>query len=199
LVAEDITAMLGKHDLNNYNEQNAKNSSISKIIIHPEWKNDIYSTFHADIAIVVLSDEIQFNNFIRPVCLPEKSYEEVVGSGTIVGWGQSSHTERHTTKPKELIVPAVNTSYCVISSPEIADVFSSTSFCAGKPNEKKGFCFADSGSGFYMFDSSSNAWNVRGVISASLADEYGRCDINKFQLYTNVARFIDWIQNIIKM
>jgi hypothetical protein len=31
-----------------------------------------------------LSDTVQFNNFIATVCLPQKSYEEVVVSGTIV-------------------------------------------------------------------------------------------------------------------
>jgi hypothetical protein len=45
LAAEDITAMLGKYDLNNYKEQSAKNSTISEIIIHPEWNtNDVDST-----------------------------------------------------------------------------------------------------------------------------------------------------------
>jgi secreted trypsin-like serine protease len=190
--------MLGKHDLNNYNEQNAKNSSISEIIIHPEWNTDD-KIYQADIAIVVLSDAIEFNNFIRPVCLPQKSYDEVVGSGQIVGWGQSSHTERHATKPNELIVPAVNTSHCIISSPQLADIFSASSFCAGKPSEEKGACLGDSGSGFYMLDSSANACNVRGIVSARLYDNNLQCDINQFQLYTNVARFIDWIENIIKM
>jgi secreted trypsin-like serine protease len=84
LAAEDLIAMLGKHDLNNYNEQNAKNSTVSEIIIHPEW-NTNEESYHANIAIVILTDEIQFNNFIRSICLPQKNYEEVVGSGTIVG------------------------------------------------------------------------------------------------------------------
>jgi hypothetical protein len=96
LSAEDIIAMMGKHDLNNYNEQNAKNSSVKEILIHPEWNFDTGEdeTFHADIAIAVLNDAIEFKNFVKPVCLPQKSYEEVVGSGTAVGWGQSNRTSR---------------------------------------------------------------------------------------------------------
>jgi secreted trypsin-like serine protease len=107
--------------------------------------------------------------------------------------------ERHASKLNELVVPAVNTSYCIVSAPKLSFIFSIGSFCAGYKDEEKGTCIGDSGSGFYMLDSSTDAWNVRGIISGSLIDQNHRCDINNFQLFTNVARFIDWIEEITKL
>jgi secreted trypsin-like serine protease len=192
--------MLGNHNLSNYNEDGAKNYSVHSIILHPEWQWDekVNGSFHADIAIVVTNQIVEFSRFIQPVCLPQQSSAEVAGEGTISGWGQSRHEERHATTPNELKIPIVNADYCLPRFPKLALIYWNTLFCAGYENQGKGACLGDSGGGFYTLDSTRSKWIVRGIVSGSLTDQNLKCDVNAFQLYTNVARFADWIGKVMK-
>jgi secreted trypsin-like serine protease len=192
--------MLGKHDLNDFNEDGAKNFSVREIVLHPEWQWDhkVNSSFHADIAIVVLEEIVQFTSNIKPVCLPQQSSSETIGEGTISGWGQSNHFERHATTPKELKIPIVNALYCLVRFPNLVYIASTTSFCGGYEDQGKGACLGDSGGGFYSLESPTSPWIIRGIVSGSLTDQNTQCDVNAFQLYTNVARFADWIGKVME-
>jgi secreted trypsin-like serine protease len=193
ILPEDVTAMLGKFDLSVFDEPGSLNSSINEIIIHPEWNANDFS-YHADITIIVLSDSIEFSENIRAVCLPQKSFEKVTGSGFVFGWGQSKL--KHALKPKEIEIPVQSDAKCFMKYPQIAEIASSDTFCGGYENQGKGPCLGDSGGGLFFHDFTSSSWNVRGIISASILDNNRNCDLNKYQLYTNVARFIDWIDKI---
>lgn len=198
-VAPDlVTVLLGRYNLNVADEHGSRNSSISEIIIHPDWNHN-NNNFDADIAIVIMSDAVEFSDQIQPVCLPVPRFTEVVGVGTVVGWGKSAQTEynQQDPKPTQLDIPAVNASYCYPRFPDLADASSHRAFCGGFDNEGKGPCLGDSGGGFYLKDAATSSWAVAGIISASIVDLDHGCDINKFSLYTSVARFSDWIMEII--
>jgi hypothetical protein len=81
VLTEYVTAMLGKHDMNDFIEDGAKNYSVREIVLHPEWQWDqnVNSSYHADIAIAVLKETVEFTSNIKPVCLPQQSSAEVVG------------------------------------------------------------------------------------------------------------------------
>lgn len=90
----------------------------------------------------------------------------------------------------------MNASYCFSTFPKLAPHASVGVFCGGYENKGKSACLGDSGGGFYL--KTQHVWNVRGVVSGSLiGDQYG-CDINKFQFYTNVARYIEWITKVME-
>jgi secreted trypsin-like serine protease len=192
--------MLGKHSLNDFNELGSKNFSVFEIILHPEWSN-VGEKFHADIAIVVLKEKVEFTSLIKPICLPEQDNDEVdvVGTGRIVGWGRRHQGEFHAMKPEELEIPAIKSSKCYTKYPDLARYASENSpFCGGYENKGKGACTGDSGGGFFIFDSSINLWVVRGIVSSSVTKNInGLCDVNKFHLYTNVARFVNWIKIVV--
>lgn len=190
-----ITAMLGKFDLKVSNESGAKNASIWEIILHPEWDFNI-KKFDADLSIVVLDETVEFNDEIQPVCLPQASYDEVTGDGTIVGWGRSSLQKSHDIKPNKLVVPAVNGTYCYTTYHHLARISSNRMFCGGYEDQEKAPCLGDSGGGFYVNESS--IWNVRGIISSAIWNRQYGCGINKFSLYTNVARFVEWISKVME-
>lgn len=195
--AEYVLAMFGKHDLNVTNEAGSKQSLVWEVIPHPDW-NFNEERFDADISIAVLTDRIEFSNAIQPICLPQASYEEVVGTGTVAGWGMSEHVaygRRHDSKLNQLVVPAVNSSHCYTTFYILGAVSSNRAFCGGYEYQGRAPCLGDSGGGFYLLDRSTSAWNVRGVISASILDFDNGCDINTFSIYTNVARFVDWIRS----
>jgi secreted trypsin-like serine protease len=146
-----------------------------------------------------LRNPVEFSRWIRAVCIPEQSYADVVGVGTAVGWGKTYRFDPGTSStPKQLEIPTVNASYCLTKYSNLAEVSSENTFCAGFANQGKGTCLGDSGGGFYSLESATSPWIVRGIVSGSLTDQLGKCDVDKFQLYTNVARFADWIGKIMK-
>jgi Leucine-rich repeat (LRR) protein len=185
--------MLGKHYLNDFNETGSINSSLIEIILHPSWSNSLNSSYDADIAILVLIDPINFTDLIRPVCLPKQSFDEVAGVGVNVGWGQSQRNHFHDIKPNGLEIPVINSTHCFSQFPKLALISSDSLFCGGYANQGKSPCLGDSGGGLYFQVLENSPWIARGIVSSSLLDNNRQCNINAFQLYTNVARFVDWI------
>lgn len=194
-----VMCMLGRFNLSDTNEAGSVNSLVSDIIIHDDWNSTDWR-FHADIAIVVMTDSIVFSNTIQPVCLPQQNYNEPSMIGTVVGWGKSEHSgfKQFDDTPSKVDIPAINASHCFVTFPKIASYASVTTFCGGYENKGKAPCLGDGGGGFYFKSPSSNIWNINGIVSGSLADWTYGCDINKFHLYTNVARFVDWITKVMK-
>lgn len=55
------------------------------------------------------------------------------------------------------------------------------------------FYAGDSGSGFFLL--SEGEWRIAGLVSSALDQD---CAVNKFVLFTNVAKFTEWIDREIK-
>lgn len=85
LSPEYLSAVLGQNNLSDSDENEAKTVDVWEIILHPDW-NINSEKYDADLAVVVLKEPVVFNANIQPICLPESSYEEVTGSGPVVGW-----------------------------------------------------------------------------------------------------------------
>lgn len=192
----DVLALLGKINLGIEDEGGSKTSLVLDIIIHHDWDfND--QKYDADISIVVLLESVEFNNFIQPVCLPPQSYGDVSGTGVIVGFGTSEHSggNHHDTLLNQLEQQAVNSTYCYPKFPELSRASSYRAFCGGFENQGKSACGGDSGGGFYFKEKSASTWAVKGIVSGGLQGDDGiSCNLNAFTLYTNVARFVDWIK-----
>lgn len=147
----------------------------------------------------MLEDATVFNLFIRPVCLPRKSNEAVTGNGTVVGWGKTEETIRsnsYSPTPFQLEVPVIEGGSCFIQFYRLAKYASNKVFCAGFVNQRKGTSDGDSGGGFYSLDRLT--WTVRGIISGGLITENRQCDVNAYTLYTDVAKFFDWITEVME-
>lgn len=145
----------------------------------------------------MLEDVTGFNLYIRPVCLPGKSNEAVSGYGMVVGWGKTENN--YTPTPFQLKVPFMEDGPCFRQYHRLAKFASHKMFCAGFKNQSKGTCDGDSGGGFYSLDDSST-WTVRGIISGGLSTQNASrmCDVNAYTLYTDVAKFLDWITEVMK-
>ena len=59
-----IRVVAGEHDLNIYDELGEQVRNVSKIIIHPGWSS---VTLNNDIAILVLEEPLQFDDYTRPI------------------------------------------------------------------------------------------------------------------------------------
>lgn len=169
---------------------------VSGIIIHHDWKYGL-KNFDADIAIIVLTEKINFSSHVQPACLPPPGKYDILGTGFIVGWGKSRASGNdYETISSQLEIPAVRASLCYPTFPLLAEISSNRSFCGGYDNQGKAPCSGDSGGGFYFKTPSELSWSVRGIISAAIINENRQCDVNTFTIYTNVAMFVDWITKV---
>lgn len=65
---------------------------IEKCINHPHYDK---KTHYNDIALVKLKEKVEFNDFVRPICLhTESTISEKYG--TITGWGDTKHGKYST-------------------------------------------------------------------------------------------------------
>jgi secreted trypsin-like serine protease len=201
-----VTAFVGKHNLSVVDEPGSAQHSVQEIVLHRDWDSESVE-FDADISIVVLRDSVVFSKNVEPICLPQPNYDEVVETGTVVGWGVSERSEaageQIDSTPNKLEVSAVSQAHCFLTVNSLVVPSSNRTFCAGYINQNKSACNGDSGGGFYFRNSSTKLFNLRGIVSASANDpdryrDRG-CDVNVYSIYTNVARFVDWIINEMKI
>lgn len=94
--------------------------------------------FANDIAIIRLSDDAVFNDYVHPVCLWKSGttdIEEVVGKlGTVIGWGLTE-TGAMSNVLQEAQFPVVDFYTCVKRDPPFfGDIVTKTNFCAGNGN-----------------------------------------------------------------
>lgn len=208
---QHVRAFLNKHNLND-RESNEK--SVLQIILHPEW-NTYDLKADADLAIIVLTDRIEFQDF-QPICLPPASHNEITGLGTIIGWRKFDNHSSNTFVARN--------GKCLAIFPQIKDIITDRTFCGiskhesdiscdlGEKHENskmkfkdlrfffvKNFHFniqdsnEDNASGFYIQDS-SETWSIYGILSVSV----NRCQDTKISLFTNVGKFVPWIKKVMK-
>lgn len=185
----DVWLILGAYDLSNRNEVGVYSVAPSEIIMHPDW-NPYVDKYDADIAAIIVEHDVPYNTFIRPVCIASNQIE--AREGHVSGWGSSlspDETKLHENIAKQLKIPVWTNEYCFLESNEFVKVASARTFCAGK-RDGAGVCNGDSGGGLYV--RSGGVFYLQGLVSASLLAE-GRCNVFNFALYTNVNKFISWI------
>ena len=184
-----MTAHLGKFNLSVFNEPGSQSSWVSQIIIHHDWKPD-YQKFDADIAVVVLGEELEFTEFIKPISLPSQTEDNIIESGAILGWMKET--------PIELDMPVVEINKCYPRFPRLADRDYPHMFCAGYDSENNNAGPDSLSAGFYASESSSSPLiSVEGIVSSSIVANQ-TCDVNKYSLYTTVGMFVDWIKDKMK-
>jgi secreted trypsin-like serine protease len=168
--------------------------SVHEVIVHHHWKHNDES-FDADISLIILSTPVDLSDpRVGIACLPTAS-NALPGTGTIIGWGITENsTEYFEPTPSELEIPAVSEAQCFRADPRLSIISSRRTFCAGFVNQGKAACPGDSGGGFFTYDRKAKAYQIEGIVSASLNDPYGNCVSNMFSIFTNVAKYLCWIE-----
>lgn len=202
LLPHEVLCIVRKFNLKDNNENDSKASLVLEILLHPDYDTQ-KTDFDADIAVLLLDQQVHLGNDIPSLCLPQASSGHAEGSGVVVGWGKSEHSdpyEFYDSTPNKLVVPIVENSQCFATYPDLQLISSERTFCGGYKNQSKGICSGDSGGGLYVKESESSPYIVQGIISSSPLTSTGfaqTCDIQKYAVYTNVAAFIDWIQEVV--
>lgn len=180
--------------LNNLNAPNLRNTQQHEVLtIHrvPEANGK-----KNDIALLELSTEAQFDEFVQPACVNQEP--AITGLlGTAVGWG---FTESDELSPvlKATRMPVVDTSQCIESNRDTFGLaLDSTLFCAGYTNGSTAVCNGDSGGGLHV--KRGSAWFVVGIISFTTPRDADSnlCRVDSYAAFTNVVVFVPWIRSVV--
>ncbi|KAL1403024.1 hypothetical protein pipiens_005837 [Culex pipiens pipiens] len=181
---------LGQYDLREITGVQLRN--VSEVHIHEE-----YSTNRNDIAVLVLSSDVEYSDFVIPICLDNRvdpDLTKLVGQrGSVAGWGL---TENQTVAQllRTAQMPVVSHVECVQADPTLFGRYLDRGmFCAGERNGTS-VCNGDSGGGFYI--SEGDRWVLRGVVSFSGVDETRQCDTAQYAGFANVHNYLGWIRNV---
>ncbi|KAM3875478.1 mannan-binding lectin serine protease 1 [Diretmus argenteus] len=208
---EHIKVYLGLHDARD--KRLATNRSVDQVFLHPDFQPHNYNN---DIALVKLSEGVELNEVIRPVCLPPPQSEDgpptpIPNSlGVVAGWGISNPnaSSSSSTDPSALTSDLSMTSDLlqyvklpVVAQDECQASYASRSlnynitdnmFCAGFYEGGRDTCLGDSGGAFVMEDGESRRWVVFGLVSWGGPEECGSQRV--YGVYTRVANYVEWIQ-----
>ncbi|XP_051740873.1 serine protease 27 [Ctenopharyngodon idella] len=162
--------------------------TIKDIIPHPSF---IGKAADNDIALLRLSSRVDFNDYIRPVCLAAENSVFVTNTKSwITGWGNIGQN-RPLPPPgflQETIVEVLENSMCANLCGGVTD----NTICAGLEQGGKGPWKGDSGGP--MLSRWCSLWVQSGVISWS----EGCAKPNKPALYVRVSRYQQWIKDTIR-
>ena len=190
ILARDILALFGAHNLTDPYETGRMSSSPQKIQVHDDY-NPSLETFDADIAILTFeAGAITFSTHVQPICLWNKKTQPTQTEGHIGGWGQSENLENNFEEiPTKLVLPIHANDFCFLTTKDLVDLASNRTFCAGR-GDGTGICTGDSGGGVSIIDGST--FYFRGIVSSGLHNQLG-CDVSKFSIFTDVLKFKPWI------
>jgi hypothetical protein len=125
-------AYIGRFDTTpTVNEPHSIKEKIKKISMHQNWKPQALN-YDADIAVLTLYNQVQFNDIVQPVCLPDKNFQMGVRSGSVVGFGKSESLLRHEPRPKKIEINSLTNDDCFFTDYNFARFGSMTTFCAGE-------------------------------------------------------------------
>ncbi|XP_062861790.1 transmembrane protease serine 3 [Trichomycterus rosablanca] len=157
--------------------------TVEKIIYHRRYRP---KGLDHDIALLKLSQRLNFNGFIEPICLP--SFFEEFEDGKmcwISGWGATEDGGEASVSLHSARVPLISTKAC--SQPEVYQGYISPGMiCAGYLDGGTDSCQGDSGGPLACEDS---VWKLVGTTSWG----QGCAERNKPGVYTRITQALTWI------
>ncbi|CAG9811223.1 unnamed protein product [Chironomus riparius] len=190
--ASEIIVQLGVYDLKRTIEIGRIPYAVETVNVHSSW-NTLSEPYDYDIAVLVLDTEVTFNKFIQPICMPNLNIVSIK-TGIVVGFGKSEDTTKvHENIPKMLETPIHSNEDCFFHEYRLVKLSSKRTFCGGT-GTGIGVCRGDSGGGLIVND--GGAYYLRGIVSSSLIGGPHGCDVDTYSVYTDVTKYIDWINGI---
>jgi len=166
---------------------------VSEVRFHPKFKFSPRSGANNDLAIVKLSEPLDFTDTVRPICLPAEGEALPVGKTCVAaGWGRINPNGHDTAEAlQQVVAPAQSASTC--SNSWRSAYIENQMVCAGSLQGDSGTCQGDSGGMLACDDNGS--WKLYGTTSFGVA---GTClEEGKPGIFARVSSYIDWVnQNV---
>ncbi|XP_074009705.1 coagulation factor IX-like [Numenius arquata] len=166
-----------------------------KIGVERSWTHPHYDSnnYNGDIALLYLSGDVVFNEYVLPICLPSPNLAALLSEegrvGMVSGWG-ATHDRGSTLRfLMKVRLPIVNMETCQHSTDRLV---TDNMFCAGYRTQAADACKGDSGGPFTM--SYHNTWFLLGVVSWG----EGCAQEGKYGVYTRVSNYIPWIKETVE-
>ncbi|GLH06953.1 Venom serine protease Bi-VSP [Gryllus bimaculatus] len=132
--------------------------SVVGVVKHPQYKAP---SFYFDIAILKLKNDVTFNDYVKPICLPmsnsKENYEGTIAM--VTGWGRVLGGKRRSTL-QAVQVTIVNNNNCseLYMRPDVKHFhypngIISSQLCAGHSNGGRDACQGDSGGPLVIVES----------------------------------------------
>lgn len=102
--------------------------------------------YDADIAMLIVEDEVPVARFIKPICLWDNRVDPDEDEGFITYWRQLSRrpvNRQAESVPKQRKVPIADYNVCIRDNVGIAEISSKRTFC-GRSEKVKGDCLGKS-------------------------------------------------------
>lgn len=201
-------------------EKNEQCSEIAEIIQHPQY--DRSETVLNDICLIRLSDKLEYNDIVQPVCLPKQGVSletvnpSIVGDQDgannfcyVAGWGYRQEGA-YGSLPVVLQDAKINilrnetceSAYTeVLESGRTIQYFRrSVMSCAGHLEGAIDACQGDSGGPLICLEESKiNPGHYNPVLRGVVSWGEGCARAGKPGVYARVSEYIDWIQETIKV
>uniref|UniRef100_A0A8D2IH80 Peptidase S1 domain-containing protein n=1 Tax=Varanus komodoensis TaxID=61221 RepID=A0A8D2IH80_VARKO len=183
-------AVFGLHHLYSHKTY-AIRRRVTKIMVHSRYDRESQEN---DIALFKLSKSVMFNEYVQPICIPDKYL--ILAKGTkcyIAGWGMQSENDK---------LPPICTPSYLLQEAEIeifpleicnkmdwyAGTISQNNLCAGSETGHVDSCQGDSG-GPLMCGFQNKKYYLIGITSYG----YG-CGRPKYPgIYVNVSMYRSWV------
>ncbi|KAM7160315.1 coagulation factor IX-like [Macrochelys suwanniensis] len=157
---------------------------------HPHYDSDNYN---GDIALLYLSSNVVFNEYVLPICLPNPNLATLLTAegtrGMVSGWGSTHHRGPGTRFLMKVKLPVVSMETCRQST---AKLITDNMFCAGYAAKAQDACKGDSGGPFAV--SYHDTWYLLGIVSWG----EGCAEEGKYGAYTRVANYVPWIKEVVE-
>ncbi|ODM92500.1 Transmembrane protease serine 11B-like protein [Orchesella cincta] len=183
-----LRILIGDHDISDPMDVQHQERNVSKVMYHKEFSVE---TLHDDVAMIKVSEPVNFGSSVSPVCLSEgiPPFDDGSTVGTLVGWGQLSATGVRPFTPRIADLRIWKQEDCEEAYEGIApeEVLEKT-FCAGgfQDGGTTDACKGDSGGPFTIVR--NNRVEQVGIVSFGVG--CGRLP----GVFTRTSEYEGWIE-----
>jgi trypsin len=184
-----VSMVVGDHTRNDNSNTVRRHHDVQAIIIHEEY--DDWNLYN-DIALVKVSQPIEFNEDIQPICAPDPDNSYAHTRTVASGWGTLSSGGACCPQTLQYVSMNITTNeYCQNAYP--FDDVSDDMICAtdNTGSRERDTCQGDSG-GPLTVQRENGAFEAVGVVSWGIG-----CASGYPGVYARVGHFVDWITDII--
>lgn len=164
---------------------------MAHILTHKKWQTN-ETRYDGDISLLILQQKVQFNEFIRPICLavPEQ-FLPPFDDALFVGYEKAISGKN--LFPKVLRLPVHENVDCLLAYPDLARKASLWTLCAGVKDTTPA-CLGTKGDGLYY--EQNGRYFLIGIASAWLNEDIFSCENESYMIYTNTSFYVEWIDEI---
>jgi secreted trypsin-like serine protease len=180
-----ILVTAGVHNKQNIHTETRQVRRVDRIFLAPEWNAQ---TLANDLAILRLSEPVEFNRYVQAACLPGPE-PQPNSEAIIIGWGANRVGGTPNNQLKQARMKIIGQCYKYWNQFD-----NDNQLCAGQTVSGDSACQGDSGGP--LLQKYNGQWIVQGVVS--YIDECRTNDHAPPNIYVKVSAYMSWIEKTIR-